>query len=348
MPTEEQKYEEALTRLSSRVGENRDGKRRLSKMFASSSGSERRAYERKEDRFPVELELASGERCVAHVTNLSQRGLRLEIADEEPGIREGDTVKVFLTSPFLEAQAVRVIRDFTVLACKKQASDVLQLRLQSVEGDAEAEAESPGLNPHEFVLTPELEDFFLQLQAQLKLQLPQRDSKVVVFTAADWGCGASTISWWYAVSLARKSSKRVLFIDANVLAKARGADAGPAGFVDLLLGKATMEDTVFRLSVGAPDLLNVGRVNQETSGEIGLSDVNTTFNLLREHYDYVIVDASPAVASSATMLWAQCADGCMLVLASGETQRDLAQSAVVRLRHAGAKVLGAVLNRVKL
>lgn len=318
---------------------------------SNASGAEsddRRAHERVGGRFPVEVELASGDRFTAYTANLSEGGMKLEYNNGASGelIRQGDVVKVALNSPFLAAKSVRVIEDFEVLACEPWDGTTWRVRLQSAASRDGLSTELTGLRPYEFVMPAELEDTFLQAQAQMNLNLPESDSKIMVFSAAESGAGNSTISWWFAVCLARTPQRRVLFIDGNVHARSNPSSNEPVpGFVDLLLGQETLENTVIPLGVGAPHLLNVGRVGRFTSGNLSPSQVNTTFNLLREHYDYVVIDAPPATLSPLTTLWAQAADGCMVVLEAGKSERDAAAATVSRLRQSGVKVLGAMLNK---
>ena len=309
---------------------------------------DKRAYERVGGRFPVEVESASGGHFTAYTANLSESGMKLEYtcSMSEELIRQGDVVKVVLNSPFLAARSVRVIEDFEVLACEPQGGTTWQARLQSAAGRDGLSPQLAGLRPHEFVMPADLEDTFLQAQAQVNLNLPDADTKILVFSGAESGAGNSTISWWFSVCLARTPQRRVLFIDGNVHSHSNVSSNEPvAGFVDLLLGQETLESMVMPLGVGAPHLLSVGRTMRFTSGELNPSRVKATFNLLREHYDYVIIDAPPAAVSPFTMLWAQAADGCMVVLEAGKSQRDAAQISVSRLRQSGARVLGAMLNK---
>jgi Mrp family chromosome partitioning ATPase len=321
---------------------------RNGKNAANTELNDRRSYERVRGRFPVEVELASGERFTAYTTNLSEAGMKLEYTDGVSGelIQQGDMVKVVLNSPFLAAKSVRVIEDFEVLACEPWDGTTWQVRLQSAASRDGLSTELTGLRPYEFVMPEELEDTFLQAQAQMNLNLPDSDTKMLVFSAAESGAGNSTISWWFAVCLARTPQRRVLFIDGNVHARNNAPGNPPiAGFVDLLLGQETLENTIMPMGVGAPHLLNVGRVGRFTSGELSPSQVSATFDLLREHYDYVVIDAPPAAVSPLTMLWAQAADGCMVVLESGKSQREAAEATVSRLRQSGVRVLGAMLNK---
>jgi Mrp family chromosome partitioning ATPase len=315
---------------------------------AQASAVDRRTEKREVAHFPVQIEAKDGQCLVANTMDLSEGGMRLEcpINGQYLKLDEGEIVKVALNSPFLAARDVRVVEDFRVLSCDS-LGDTMRLRLQHT-GVREGSAPSmSGLQPHEFVMSAELEDMFMQTQTQVNLQLPQAGSKVLVFSGAESGAGTSTISWWFAVCLARTQHRRVLFVDGNVQARNKSPSPEPlAGFVDLLLGQVELDNTVVSLGAGAPHLLNVGKVGRFTSGEISPTNVRETFARLREHYDYVIVDAPPAADSPLTLLWCQAADGCMLVLESGKSQRDDAQAAVARLRQSGALVLGAMLNKV--
>lgn len=315
---------------------------------STAAANNRRSSERAATRFPVEVETDQGQRLVASTTDISQGGMRLEcpVGPEQMALKQGDTVKVALNSPFLAARDVRVVEEFTVLACESDG-ELMRLRLQHT-GVRKGHAPSVGgLAPHEYVMSPELEDTFIQTQTQVNLQLPEAGSKVLVFSAAETGAGSSTISWWFAVSLARTQSRRVLFVDGNVQARNTSPTPEPlAGFVDLLLGHVDLESTVVPLGAGAPHLLNVGKVGRFTSGEISPVNVRETFARMRENYDYIVVDALPATESPLTLLWSQAADGCMIVLEAGKSQRDDAQAAVARLRQSGALVLGAMLNKV--
>lgn len=315
---------------------------------AAGSDSDRRASERAATRFPVEIETAAGNCLVASTMDISQGGMRVEcpIDKGDQALKEGETVKVALNSPFLAARDLHVVESFKVLSSEAQG-DTMCLRLQHTgvrEGHAPQVA---GLQPHEFVMSPDLEETFIQTQTQVNLQLPEPGAKVLVFSSAQIGAGSSTISWWFAVSLARTQHRRVLFVDGNVQARTSTPSPEPlAGFVDLLLGHVDLESTVVPLGAGAPHLLNVGKVGRFTSGEISPSNVRATFDNMRESYDYIIVDAPPATDSPLTLLWSQAADGNMIVLESGKTQRDEAQAAIARLRQSGALVLGAMLNKV--
>ena len=66
---------------------------------------------------------------------------------------------------------------------------------------------------------------------------------------------------------------------------------------------------------------------------------------VRKRFDYVVIDSPPVLAVSDGLLLANAVDGVLLVAESQRTAADRMQLAVLRLHQAGARLLGAVLNR---
>jgi len=66
---------------------------------------------------------------------------------------------------------------------------------------------------------------------------------------------------------------------------------------------------------------------------------------VRKRFDYVVIDSPPVLAVSDGLLLANTVDGVLLVAESQRTAADRVQLAVRKLHQAGARLLGAVLNR---
>lgn len=69
------------------------------------------------------------------------------------------------------------------------------------------------------------------------------------------------------------------------------------------------------------------------------------FASLRRSADMVVIDSPPTLAVADAVSLARHVDGVVLVLDAGRTSREMARNAIAALRFAGARVLGAVLNR---
>ena len=68
---------------------------------------------------------------------------------------------------------------------------------------------------------------------------------------------------------------------------------------------------------------------------------------MRSRFDFVVLDTPPALAVTDATIVGLLVDGVVLTLRSGKVTREEARMCRDRLRHAGIKILGAVLNRYR-
>lgn len=69
---------------------------------------------------------------------------------------------------------------------------------------------------------------------------------------------------------------------------------------------------------------------------------------LQRRFDVVVLDSPPLLPTSDALLLAPQADGVVLVIKSGQVNRDLIQKAVDQIRHTQANLIGVVLNEVDI
>jgi Mrp family chromosome partitioning ATPase len=72
------------------------------------------------------------------------------------------------------------------------------------------------------------------------------------------------------------------------------------------------------------------------------------FDIMQEHYSWVIIDSPPVLAVTDATLLARRSSGVIFVVGSAMTSSRIAIRAVEDLRQAGANLLGTVLNRADL
>jgi Mrp family chromosome partitioning ATPase len=65
---------------------------------------------------------------------------------------------------------------------------------------------------------------------------------------------------------------------------------------------------------------------------------------IAEHYDLIVIDTPPVLATGDAAILAPLADGVLLVVRAGQTEREPAERAYDQLTAAGATVVGTVLN----
>ena len=69
---------------------------------------------------------------------------------------------------------------------------------------------------------------------------------------------------------------------------------------------------------------------------------------LKKDYEYILLDAPAVLASADALAASACADGVVLVIESGKEEPKTVQLAKKRLEQAKAKILGCVLNNMKV
>ena len=127
---------------------------------------------------------------------------------------------------------------------------------------------------------------------EVRKQLPEAASKVLLFTAAAPEAGTTTVLLNLAVTLAAEKNTRVLVIDANVtrpgVAHKLALKAAP-GLVEVLAHQLPL--TWALQPTAAPNLqaLAAGAVLASTPTTIGL-DLPKLVNQLRQWFDWVLVD----------------------------------------------------------
>ena len=70
-------------------------------------------------------------------------------------------------------------------------------------------------------------------------------------------------------------------------------------------------------------------------------------SLLKEKYEFVVIDAPPVIAVTDAAVLAPQVDGAVLVIESGRNDRDIILKAKSLLDRVGVNLIGAVLNNVR-
>lgn len=212
----------------------------------------------------------------------------------------------------------------------------------------EKKAEAPGrieLVPHE---GPRLavSEAYRSLRTALLLS-SAHELKVVAVTSAVASEGKSATATNLGVVMAQLG-RRVLIVDAD-LRKPRLHEvlqvSNRAGLVSCLTGNADFESVISRTSVPNLFVIPAGP-NPPNPSELLASDrMQELVRLARSRFDFVVIDTPPILPVTDAALVGTLVDGVTLCLRAGKVTRDEARSCLDRLRLAGIKVLGVVLNR---
>lgn len=96
------------------------------------------------------------------------------------------------------------------------------------------------------------------------------------------------------------------------------------------------------------DILTSGPMPPNPAELLESRRMKQILNEAAQAYDLVLIDSPPVIAVTDASVLAQSVDGVILVLAAGEVERENALRTKEQLKKVGAKILGIVLNKVKV
>ncbi|MDD3890314.1 MAG: CpsD/CapB family tyrosine-protein kinase [Syntrophomonadaceae bacterium] len=120
------------------------------------------------------------------------------------------------------------------------------------------------------------------------------------------------------------------------------------GVTNCLLGQVTVEETAHTGLVENLTLLTSGPIPPNPAEILNSAKTRAFWPMLSEKYEYVLIDVPPVLAVTDASILATQVDGAILVVNSGVTRIDLAREARDQLLKANARIIGVVLNQVKM
>jgi|GEM_PF-378092 len=180
--------------------------------------------------------------------------------------------------------------------------------------------------------------------------------RTLVVTSAAPQEGKTLIAANLAVAFARGGA-RVLLVDCDIhrprLHRVFRASRTPglmdllrSGSADSLLPAAVNHrlDAIRRTGVDRLSLLPCGANAQQTPELLEPATLRGLLKALRVDFDVILLDTPPVLVSADAATLAASADGVLMVVRAGHTDRRAAELARNRVVSAGGRVLGAVLN----
>lgn len=187
------------------------------------------------------------------------------------------------------------------------------------------------------------------LRTNLQFSSLDQPLKTVLVTSSGPGEGKTTITSNLGVAFAQ-AGKTVIVVGADMrkptLHTVFGLD-NRVGLSNVLTGHVKLENALQKTTQQGLLLLASGPIPPNPAELLGTQRMRELIQELNELADLVIFDAPPVIAVTDAGVLAQLVDGTLFVVSLGTTPRDVAQAAIEQLEQVGARVLGAVVNRLE-
>ncbi|MCI0664615.1 MAG: polysaccharide biosynthesis tyrosine autokinase [Acidobacteria bacterium] len=190
---------------------------------------------------------------------------------------------------------------------------------------------------------------YRQLRTSLLLSSAGHPPRTLLFTSSQPAEGKTTTSVNTAISLAQTGSA-VLIIDAD-LRRPRVhkifSIRNNAGLSNYLTGEADL-GTLIQVVMPNLYVLPVGPLPPNPAELLGSAKMKQAIDNLATNFDFLVIDSPPVSSFADSLILSSLVEGVIIVVKGGVTPREMAQRTKEHLQAIGAKILGIVINQIKL
>ena len=191
------------------------------------------------------------------------------------------------------------------------------------------------------------------------IQFLKSDKKIQIITLSSSlpGEGKTTTSVNLAISMAQ-SGLKVLYIEGDLRrprsSKYLKITPGTSGFTDVLAGRIpvinqkSINELVVEWGNDGLKFLPAGNIPPNPAELLNSDKLDQFFDLLRNMFDYVIIDSPPLLPVTDAAILAKKSDGVILVARAGKTRVGQFRGSKESLNAVGATILGGILNMIPL
>ena len=170
--------------------------------------------------------------------------------------------------------------------------------------------------------------------------------KVIQVTSPLPGDGKSTVAGNLACSIAQ-SGKRTLLVDCDLrrpqLTENFGMD-DDMGLTNVLNGECDPSDAMHQTPLPALHVMPSGPIPANPAEALTLTEMGELLDVVRDEYDYVILDTPPLLVVTDPSIVASMADGVVTTLRIRRKSKPNAKEAMNILRAVGANIMGVIIN----
>ena len=194
-----------------------------------------------------------------------------------------------------------------------------------------------------------ISEVFRLLRTNIQYINKDEKSTAIMLTSTTPANGKTFVTANLAITLAQ-ANKRVILVDSDIrkprLHKVFELE-NTVGLSDYLRNSS---DGLYirKTNIENLSIVTAGTMVNNPSELIGQEKFKKTIEALKEKYDYVIIDSSPILMVTDSILVSRVVDATILIAIYNKTRIDDLKSAVRRINYVGGNVAGVVVNRTKV
>lgn len=114
-----------------------------------------------------------------------------------------------------------------------------------------------------------------------------------------------------------------------------------------LIGKSNLEDIIQKTAFDNLYVISAGPIPPNPSELTALEKTKELIRLLKQRYDYIVIDSSPIGVVSDTFYLGSLADACLLVVRSNKTLKDMFEKTINEIEGSALNSVSIVINDIQ-
>lgn len=186
------------------------------------------------------------------------------------------------------------------------------------------------------------------IRANIQSFKSRGDYKTFLITSCVNGEGKTVTSVNLAMTMAHDlNGKNILLIDADMrkgkVARYLGLNNSP-GLSEILKGEIEPDSAFVSPNIKNFTIIPSGNVPKNPAELLSSKKMTNILSALNARFDYIFIDSPPVMPLADPCLLSSVADGTILVIQAGRTQREMIKNVEHRLQQAHAKLLGYIMT----
>ena len=174
-----------------------------------------------------------------------------------------------------------------------------------------------------------------------------KKNKSYLITSSNPSEGKTSFAFNLALSL--EKNNKVLFIEADIrrpsiLNSFYKFDKEIFGLGEIISSNASLKDTIFKVPGTKLEIITSGAKRFDMSDIVNREQIKKFFDVLKEEYDYLIIDSPPVQPVSDTLILTQASDYNIFLIRSDSSKTLAFMSSIKKIQNVGAKIDGIVIN----